>query len=377
MKASCVDGEHMLRKRYLFVFFALIVQDVFCTRIIGEYLEYKSYRSANIQEENRELFQKEQDFFTKLYNEIVRWQYIDFNEIANEIAQNIVVLEAKKRLNRKLTQESITLKPTDYSVALAGEVLGYGENSNPRDDFDWLSLNVVGRACSEIISKEILNINQHISFARIIALDIENGKPSCRIFNIPCIFLSGTYASNGNDLKKNMLGGMVRFIDNYNFYSTSDQSYSHSERAICLALSQQYGDFKLSDFITSNTKDVCIQIKNMRRMCINCEHFLCGTGVYFINVGQKGCFVTSEYKEDYNKVSTNEGKRNFINKYCGALKLDNSIVGTLKSTDLDGLFEHIKPRNISELIPHAQCSVLVLETVKNDYLSEVVKVYLP
>lgn len=370
----------MLSKLKLFILFVFTIQDIFCMRTIGESLEYRDSRFATIQEANKELFEREADFFQKFTDEILRWQYIDFEDVARDI----IFSDAKMRLEQKLEEDrrksreqripETVLNPDDY--ALAGEILHFDKTLNPRDDFDWESSNLIDRACLEIIRKEIPKINQHISFVRLIALDINEGKPSFRISNIPCIFLSGTYASNGTTLANNLLRSMVRFIDTYGFYSTSDQAYSHSERTICLALSK-YGDFQLSKFIKPNTKDVCIQIRNLSRMCVNCEHFIYGRDIYFINIAGKGCFVTNQYKEDYEKASSVEEKKAFIKKYHDSLRLDINIIDTYNSSQLNAIFTQIKPKNILELIPHINHDALILETMSNERLSEVVKIYLP
>lgn len=370
----------MLRKLKFLIFFMLIIQDVFCMRIIGESLEYKSSRFSNVQDVNKELFESEPTFFQKFTDEILRWQYIDFDMVAYECLHNTIIANAKIQLSQKLSKggHQDTLFEDDYAIALAGEILHFDETFNPRDDFDWRSSKVVERACFDVIQKEIRKINQHMSFVRLIALDINEGKPFFRACCLPCIFLSGTYATNGISLLNNFLSTMVRFIDTYNFYSTSDQAYSHSERAICLALSEQYGDFKLSNFIQSNTKDVCIQIRNLSRMCVNCEHFIYGRDIYFINIAGKGCFVTNQYNNNYQRASSDEEKRTFIRNYSDSLRLsaeEISNISSFNSTELNAMFDQIKPKNILELIPYS--NKLIIETMTDERLSEVVKIYLP
>lgn len=372
----------MLNKLKLFILFVFTIQDVFCMRIIGESLEYRDSRFATIQEANKELFEREPDFFQKFTDEILRWQYIDFEEVARDI----IFSDAKMRLEQKLEEDrrksrvrgipETVLNPDDYAIALAGEILHFDEVPNYQDDFDWKSPDVIERACFEIIQNEIPKINQHMSFLRLIALDIKEEKPSFRIFYVPCIFLSGTYATNGRSLTDNLLRSMVRFIDTYGFYSTSDQAYSHSERTICLALSQ-YGDFQLSNFIKPNTKDICIQIRNLSRMCVNCEHFIYGRDIYFINIAGKGCFVTNQYKEDYNTVSSDEEKKEFIKNYHDSLRLNINTIDTYNAGQLNAIFAQVKPKSILELIPHPHHDALILETMSNERLSEVVKIYLP
>jgi hypothetical protein len=239
-------------------------------------------------------------FFIELTDEILRWHHVDFSNVAFECLKNSIVCNARFALRRKL--EDCWLEENDYRVALAGEILKYEEGGDFVENFDWDDHNdMINRACHCIIMQSIDAIKQHISFARIIIIDKDGETLFYRICSIPCVFLSGTYATNGIDLAHNALSSMIKFIDSYNFYSTSDQAYSHSERSVCLALSEEFGDYKISDIINDNTVDLCVQIRNLSRMCVNCEHFIFGRDIYFTKVGGKGCFVTCDYREKFYK----------------------------------------------------------------------------
>jgi hypothetical protein len=246
------------------------------------------------------------------------------------------------------------------------------------ENFDWEDHNdMINRACHCIIIQSIDAIKQHISFARIIIIDKDGETFSYRICNIPYAFLSGTYATNGIDLAHNALSSMIKFIDSYNFYSTSDQAYSHSERSVCLALSEEFGDCKISDIISSNTVDLCIQIRNLSRMCVNCEHFIFGRDIYFTKVGGKGCFVTYDYKDDYERCYLASQKVDFIKKYSKALKLNflDEKIDSCGEAEINDIFSQIIPKDISVLIPYT--NALFLEAMNTDRVSEVVKIYLP
>lgn len=112
-------------------------------------------------------------------------------------------------------------------------------------------------------------------------------------------------------------------------------------------------------------------------MCVNCEHFIFGRDIYFTNVGEKGCFVTYEYKNDYEKVDSTTKGRDFIKKYSKALRLGFSEerINSFRDDEINDIFVRIVPKNILDLIPYR--NVLVFETMSADRISEVVKIYLP
>lgn len=112
-------------------------------------------------------------------------------------------------------------------------------------------------------------------------------------------------------------------------------------------------------------------------MCVNCEHFIYGRDIYFINIAGKGCFVTNQYKEDYNTVSSDEEKKEFIKNYHDSLRLNINTIDTYNAGQLNAIFAQVKPKSILELIPHPHHDALILETMSNERLSEVVKIYLP
>lgn len=236
----------------------LFVQNTFCmTKIIGESLAYRDNSFAIISKTNRAIFEDERnaDFFSELTDEILIWQYMDFFDVAFECLGNsinrqhkkAVISAARSSLRPKL--KGCWLEEGDYKIALAGEILKY-DGTDELDNFDWSnSGDLIDRACTDscedyyqIVKDSTAALNQHVSFVRVVAVDQTNDDFSFRVNCVPLLFLSGTLEANASMLIHNPLKTMVRFIDSYGFYSSSDQAYSHSERALCLALSNDFGD---------------------------------------------------------------------------------------------------------------------------------------
>ncbi len=378
----------------IFLIALLFIQNTFCmTKIIGESLAYRESPSAIVSETNKAIFEDERNatFFSELTDEILRWQHTDFFDVAFECLKSSIdcrhkkatIAAARSSLRSKL--RGVWLEEEDYKIALAGEILKYDGTDELDDIFDWGdSHDLIGRACIDscdkcyqMVKDSITAINQHISFVRIITVDKVRDEFYFRINCVPFLFLSGTIEANAAMLIRNPLKTLARFIDSYGFYSSSDQAYSHSERAICLALSTDFGDRCLLSFTNENTIDLCIQIRNLSRMCVNCEHFIFGRDIYFTNVGGKGCFVTYEYKNDYEDVTSVAAKRDFIKKYSKALRLgfSNERINLFQDGEINNIFAQIVPKNILDLIPCE--NALVLETMSADRISEVVKIYLP
>lgn len=363
------------------------------TKIIGESLDYRESHSAIVSETNKAIFEDESNaaFFSELTDEILRWKHIDFSDVAFECLKSsikcthtkAVIAAARSSLRQKL--RGGWLEAEDYKTALVGEILEYDGTDELDEIFNWRdSCNLISRACInscnkcyEMVKDSVSKINQHISFVRVITVDKICDKFSFRINYIPLLFLSGTLEANATILIGNPLKTMVRFIDSYGFYSSSDQAYSHSERALCLSLSIDCGDQCLSSFINDNTIDLCVQIRNVSRMCVNCEHFFFGRDIYFTNVVGKGCFVTYEYKNDYDAVGSTLQKRDFIKKYSKALRLgfSDKEINCFQDITINDMFARIIPKNILDLIPYE--NTLILETMNSDKISEVVKIYLP
>lgn len=359
------------------LFIMLFLQNCLCmTKFIKESLDYyDSYCVTPISNDNKSLLEKNPAFFNALKKEISRWQYLDIYNVAFDCLKEKIILKAKHNLSLKM--KKITYENEDYLIALAGEILGYNEKSNPMDNWDWSTKDIIERACLHVIKNDIDVIKQHISLARIIAVDRDKEKDnlSLRIMQIPLLFLSGTYTSNANRLNNTLifLKEFTRFIDTYNFYSSSDISYSHSERALCLALSKDFNrnDINFADFIKTNTIDACVQIRNQNRMCINCENFIKGVDVYFININKmSGYFVNRDYENRYFQCDNSEKKREFLKEFENDL---TKVLGNIdyKDNEIDSIFNIVIPKRISDLIPYK--NLLFYESST----TEVVKMYLP
>lgn len=378
-----------MRLFLIVIYCFLFTNDTFCmSKIIGESLAYATNPSyASVSEQNRRFFEDEQysSFFGNLNAEISRWQYVDINDVAFECicSREAIFSTARSSLRSKLG--GLYLESKDYAVALAGEILGYDGNDE-FEEFDWSNdSGLIDRACARVTDKYcdavktfVEQIKQHISFSRVIVVDKIDETLSFRIERIPLLFLSGTYGANVKRLTDHpILKTMVRFIDTYNFHSTSDQTYSHSERALCLGLSEDFGDSPLSSFINKNTIDLCVQIRNLNRLCVNCDRFISGRSIYFINIGNIGCFVGNAYKADYEQASSPLKQRKFVTEHNYVLKLGFSVeqITVLNDFQLKSIFEQIVPKNIRNLIPHD--NILFFETMNSDNLSEVVSIYLP
>lgn len=325
--------------------------------------------------------------------------------------------KADKSIQKDL--HNFTRNKTCNFKDLNEQILAWHDN-----DFSEVVCNAVEINKTTDHEKAITDIDQHVSVARIILMYADN---TYKIVPIRCMFLSGA-----SKIIKNSLSSYFRFIDTYGFKSSSEQSYSHSERAALLCISNELNKTLIDQNINlndsnCNLKDICIQIRNKKRMCINCEQFMTGKGIYFIKLDKNGAFVGPDYKTDYVKTNnTNKSKIEFILEHIKVLfdidfqnrlkqlekkkllqlknkqkehnkiqkktikkitltkeqkeSLEEELEETLKNEikelvpddKLDEFWEQIRPRTIIELLPYNGATIL--ESTNEETLSEFVKI---
>lgn len=271
-----------------------------------------------------------------IYDSARRWNYLPKEEIIRESLQGIPdfinsiprqLWKKAKLAVRKDTLPGTELYPQDFIDAV----------------YDFVPDMIKGvegllSACSE----------KNIACVRIF-VSLKCG--SYRVYNVPYIFCSGTSISPKipEDIR-----WLVRNIASYDFVSSSDQAFSHAERAFALSLLREE---VILGHLCEN-KDVegfVIQVHNLNQeICQGCKSFFRSESPYFVDLNGTGYFVSKEYVEVYENALT-EWKK-FIAFSIGRFKIENLYSEYSEGNDTEekrtSFYSLMQPYSFDDIIAH-------------------------
>lgn len=185
---------------------------------------------------------------------------------------------------------------------------------------------------------------RNIACVRVFIL-LESGEYF--IHNVPYIFCSGTSI---NPKIPEDIRWLVRNIASYNFVSSSDQAFAHSERAFALSL------LSMPNFrsMYKNVAGWVIQVHNFsQEMCPACKSFFKSESPYFIDVNGTGYFVGKDYLDAYEKALDEWNA--FLDANAGRCKVRDLYHDYLRGTEDNEenkteFFKIMEPHNFNDII---------------------------